>query len=128
VINVGSLSGYLPGPKMALYYASKAYVRSFSDALHAELSGTGVTVTAVNPGPVRTDFFRRAEAYETLLSKLVSRLDAPEVARAGWRAFKAGRREVMPGLLNRVMAASTTLAPRSLVLWLSAFLLRRKGG
>ena len=128
VINVGSLSGYLPGPKMALYYASKAYVRSLSDAIHAELLGTGVTVTAVNPGPVRTDFFRRANAYETLLVKLVSRLDAPDVARAGWRAFKAGRREVMPGVLNRVMAVSTIIAPRAVVLWLSGLLLRRRGG
>jgi short-subunit dehydrogenase len=128
VINVGSLSGYLPGPRMALYYASKAYVRSFSDALYAELSGTGVMVTAVNPGPVRTDFFRRANAHETLLSKFVSRLDAPDVARAGWRAFKAGRREVMPGLLNRVLATGMMIMPRSVVLWLSGFLLRRKGG
>jgi uncharacterized protein len=128
VINVGSLSGYLPGPRMALYYASKAYVRSFSDALYAELSGTGVMVTAVNPGPVRTDFFRRANAHETLLSKFVSRLDAPDVARAGWRAFKAGRREVMPGLLNRVLATGMMIMPRSVVLWLSEFLLRRKGG
>lgn len=127
VINVGSLSGYVPGPRMALYYASKAYVRSFSDAMHVELSGTGVTVTSVNPGPVRTDFFRRADAHESGMSKLVPRLDASYVARAGWRAFKAGRREVMPGFLNRVIAVSATIAPRSIVLWLSGFLLRRRG-
>jgi short-subunit dehydrogenase len=125
VINVGSLSGYLPGPNMALYYASKAYVRSLSDALHAELSGTGVTLTAVNPGPVRTDFFRRADAHETFLSKLMARLDAPEVAKAGWRAFKAGRREVIPGVLNCVLAASTMIAPRAVLLWFSGLILKK---
>jgi short-subunit dehydrogenase len=125
VINVGSLSGYVPGPRMALYYASKAYVRSFSDAIHAELAGSGVTMTSVNPGPVRTDFFRRADAHESRMSKLVSRIDAPYVAKVGWRAFKAGRREVIPSLAHRLIAASMTIAPRALMLWVSGRLLRK---
>ena len=126
VINVGSLSAYFPGPNMALYYATKAYVRSFSDALHAEVAGTGVTVTGVNPGPVRTDFFRRSNAHVSHMSKLVARLDAAHVAKAGWRAFKAGRREVIPSLTHRMMALGAKVAPRAWTLWLSGLLLRRR--
>lgn len=126
VINVGSLSAYFPGPNMALYYATKAYVRSFSDALHAEVAGTGVTVTGVNPGPVRTDFFGRSNAHVSHMSKLVSRLDASYVAQAGWRAFKAGRREVIPGLTHRILAFSARIAPRSWALWLNGLLLKRR--
>ena len=128
VINVGSLAGYVPGPGMALYYASKAYVRSFSDAVHAELQGSGVTMTSLNPGPVRTDFFRRADAGETRMSKLVSRLDASDVAEAGWRGFKAGRREVIPGVLPRAIAALTRIAPRSMALAVSERMLRNRKG
>ena len=126
VINVGSLSAYFPGPNMALYYATKAYVRSFSDALHAEVAGTGVTVTGVNPGPVRTDFFRRSNAYGSHMSKLVARLDAVDVAEAGWRAFKAGRREVIPSLTHRILALGAKVAPRAWALWLSGLLLQRR--
>jgi short-subunit dehydrogenase len=127
VINIGSLSAYFPGPNMALYFASKAYVRSFSDALHAEVAGTGVTITGVNPGPVWTDFFRRSNADVSRMYKLVARLDAASVAELGWRAFKAGRREIIPGWTAWIIAATATLLPRSLVLRLARVLLETRG-
>jgi short-subunit dehydrogenase len=116
VLNVGSLAGHYPGPRAVVYYASKAYVRSFSDALFAEVAGTGVTVTCLAPGPVHTPMLQRSGGGRTFLFKLLPRAQASEVAQLGWRGFKAGRRVVMPGLLNRILAISMRFVPTALVL------------
>jgi short-subunit dehydrogenase len=116
VLNVGSITGYAPGPNMATYYASKAYVRSFTAALAAEVAGTGVTVTCLAPGVVRTAFFEGSEVSQTRLFKMAPRSDAPETAEAAWRAFRAGKRLVIPRLIDRIIAAVCILLPDALLL------------
>jgi short-subunit dehydrogenase len=115
VLNLASTAGFQPGPLMAVYYASKAYVISFSEALAEELSGTGVTVSALCPGPTATGFQRRAGLEGSkLFSGAVQVADAAAVARAGYEGFLAGKRIVIPGLLNKVGVQSIRLSPRSL--------------
>jgi short-subunit dehydrogenase len=111
VLNVGSITGYMPGPKMALYFASKAYVRSFSAALAAELAGSGVTVTCLAPGVVRTAFFERCAVGHTRLFKIAPRSNADATAAAGWRGFRAGKRVVIPRLVNRMIASLCIVLP-----------------
>ena len=115
VLNVGSVAGFLPGPFMAVYYASKAYVISFSEALAEELSGTGVTVTCLCPGPVETNFQKRAHTAASNLFKSPLLVDVREVARAGYAGMKQGKRLVIPGWKNRIMVESMRAAPRSML-------------
>jgi len=115
VLNVASTAAFLPGPLMAIYYASKAYVLSFSEAIANEVKGTGVTVTALCPGSTETGFQRRANMED---SKLVSgkRLMEPStVARAGYKAMMAGKAVEVPGLGNKMVPLMARLSPRSLV-------------
>jgi uncharacterized protein len=116
VLNVGSITGYAPGPNMSTYYASKAYVRSFTAALAAEVAGTGVTVTCLAPGVVRTAFFEQCGVGQTRLFKLAPRANAPEIAEIAWRAFRAGKRLVIPYLINRVIVAVSILLPDAALL------------
>jgi short-subunit dehydrogenase len=116
ILNVASTAAFQPGPLMAVYYASKAYVLSFSEALAAELAGTGVTVTALCPGPTRSGFQARAGIRGArLFSGMVAMHDSAAVARAGWRAMQRRRRVVVPGVMNRVMVQAGRVAPRRLV-------------
>ena len=115
VLNVGSVAGFLPGPFMAVYYASKAYVISFSEALAEELTGTGVTVTCLCPGPVETNFQKRAHTAATNLFKSPLLVDVHEVARAGYEGMKQGKRIVIPGWKNRLMIEGLRGAPRGMV-------------
>jgi short-subunit dehydrogenase len=124
VLNVGSITGYTPGPNMSTYYASKAYVKSFTTALSAEVSGTGVTVTCLSPGVVRTAFFERCAVGQTRLFKLAPRSNAPETAEAGWRGFRAGKRQVIPHLANRIIVAACVLLPDAALLRLISALQR----
>lgn len=128
VLNLGSVAGFLPGPYMALYYASKAFVRSFSEALSQELRGTGVTVTCVAPGPVATEFLNRAGAGRAQLFKLLPKMTAEAVAQRAWRAFKRGRRMVVPGPLASFSALTGTHLPHTLTLPLIARLQRDRTG
>jgi uncharacterized protein len=116
VLNIGSITGYVPGPNMATYYASKAYLRSFSAAVSAEVAGSGVTVTCVAPGVVRTAFFEGGGIGETRLFKMAPRANADETAEAAWRAFKAGKRLYIPRLINRMIVATCLLLPDALLL------------
>jgi short-subunit dehydrogenase len=111
ILNVASLAGFQPTPHHATYGASKAFVLSFSEALSAELRGTGVTVTALCPGPVTTELFDRALARK----KPSHELSAEECARAGIDAAERGRVIAIPGARNRLTAMSAKLVPRALV-------------
>jgi short-subunit dehydrogenase len=114
ILNVASTAAFQPGPLMAVYYATKAYVLSFSEALGNETAGTGVTVTALCPGPTITDFQRRAKVATTrsLPGPLV--MDAAAVARAGYEGMLRGKRVVVPGAANRVFVQALRATPRNL--------------
>src|SRR3712207_1053447 len=109
-------SAFQAGPNMAVYYATKAFVLSLSEALHEEVKPHGVTVTALCPGPVPTEFQVRADMDTARLAKLdFMALSAAEVARAGVEGYEAGRAIVIPGLANNVAAwGAQHLAPRFL--------------
>jgi uncharacterized protein len=115
ILNVASVAGFLPGPGMAVYYATKAYVVSFSQALHQELKPRGVRVTALCPGPVATEFQARAGMTRPTFPPVLLR-SAEHVAQEGYRGLRQGRLLVVPGLPNKVVAALVPLLPRRLVL------------
>jgi uncharacterized protein len=115
ILNVASTAAFQPGPGMAVYYATKAYVLSLSEALAVEVRGSGVTVTCLCPGPTRTAFFARAGASDSHLLRLGA-TDAAEVARAGHRGLMRGDRLVVPGARNRLAALGAKFAPRRLAL------------
>jgi short-subunit dehydrogenase len=116
ILNVASTAAFQPGPIMAVYYATKAYVLSFSEALASECARSGVTVTALCPGPTRTEFEGRAGSPEEIMARKKGFvMGAPEVAREGWRGMKAGKRVVIPGLRNRLLVLSERAIPRHLV-------------
>jgi uncharacterized protein len=119
ILNVASVAGFLPGPGMAVYYATKAYVLSFSEALHHELAPKGVRVTALCPGPVPTEFQARAGAKTMSFPRALTR-SAARVAQDGYRGLKEGRRVVVPGFPNRVIAVLVRMLPRAWVLDMSA--------
>lgn len=127
VINLGSVAGFLPGPNMALYYASKSFVRSFSASLHQEMRGLGVTVTCVAPGPVATEFLERSGAGRATLFKLLPKLSADYVAGEAWRGFQSGRRLVLPGVSAKITATLASLLPTAFLLPVIARLQRRSG-
>jgi short-subunit dehydrogenase len=115
ILNLASTAAFQPGPLMAVYYASKAFVLSFSEAVANELAGTGVTVTALCPGPTRSEFQKRADIEGArLVSGWVKMMDAPAVARAGWAGMKRGRRVVVPGAMNRAAIHALRVSPRRL--------------
>jgi uncharacterized protein len=118
VLNVASTAAFLPGPNMAVYYASKAFVLSFSEAIADELRESGVTVTVLCPGPTATGFQDAARMQE---SRLVqgAMMSAAEVAEAGYRGLIAGRRVVIPGATNRMVPWLVRLTPRRLTTILS---------
>jgi short-subunit dehydrogenase len=100
---------------MAVYYATKAYVLSFSEALANETAGTGVTVTALCPGPTITEFQKRAGLELTRLFKSPLVMDAPTVARAGYDGMMRGKRVVVPGAANRTLVQALRVTPRKIV-------------
>jgi short-subunit dehydrogenase len=123
VLLVASTASFQPGPRMAAYFAGKAYVLSLGEALAYELRATGVTVTTLCPGATATNFFKTAGASEIALRPTMS---AAEVARIGYRALRAGRRVVITGALNRALALAARLAPHSITLPATSALMSRR--
>jgi len=115
VLNVGSVAGFQPGPLMAVYYATKAYVNSLSQALSNELAGTGVTVTCLCPGPTKTEFAAAAGRKEKQSFSVAQRLTARDVAEIGVAAMKRGTPVVVPGMGNKLLIAAERLLPRGAV-------------
>ncbi|OLP15639.1 short-chain dehydrogenase [Leptolyngbya sp. 'hensonii'] len=114
ILNVASTAAFLPGPLMAVYYASKAYVLSFSEALANEVAGTGVTVTVLCPGPTATGFEAKAHLEQSKLFK-GQVMESRRVAIAGYRGLMAGQAIVIPGLSNQLGPLLARFLPRSLV-------------
>ena len=115
ILNVASIAGFLPGPGMAVYYASKAYVLSFTEALRAELAPRGVRVTALCPGPVPSEFQARAGFLPGLDSAILN-VSPADVAQAGYRGLMANKRAVIPGLGVKVVPFLLRLFPRGFIL------------
>ena len=114
ILNVASTAAFQPGPKMAVYFATKAFVLSFTEALHEELKPHGVKVSALCPGPTRTEFGEVA-GIATLGQFDRLSMDAEPVVRAGIEGLERNRAVVIPGAINKAGAWSTRLAPRSVV-------------
>ncbi|MVT52841.1 SDR family NAD(P)-dependent oxidoreductase [Bradyrhizobium yuanmingense] len=115
LLNVGSVAGFLPGPGMAVYYASKAYVISFTEALRAELAPRGVRVTVLCPGPVPTEFQARAGVGSQHDTAFLN-VSAAEVAQEAYRALMANKRAVLPGLGNKIVPFALRFFPRGFIL------------
>lgn len=123
VLNVASTAAYQPGPLMAVYYATKAYVSSFSLALSQELRGTGVTVTCFSPGPTKTGFAKAANlGRSTLFRHYV--MEAPRAVRIGLAACMAGKPEIIPGLRNKFLSFCTRLITRPMAARVAAYVQR----
>jgi short-subunit dehydrogenase len=118
ILNVASVASFLPGPGMAVYYATKAYVLSFSEALHRELRSRNVRVTALCPGPVATEFQARAGIRAGTIPRFLAR-SARRVAEEGYRGLITGRRVVVPGTPNKVVTFLPRILPRGLALRLT---------
>jgi short-subunit dehydrogenase len=112
IINVASTAAFQPGPKMAVYFATKAYVLSFTEALHEELKPHGIKVTCLCPGPTRTEFGEVAGFRGSGLFDRVA-MEAPEVVKAGLHGLDKNHAVVVPGFINKTVAASNRFAPRS---------------
>ncbi len=125
ILNVASTAAFQPGPLMAVYYATKAYVLFFSEAIRNELRGTGVTVTALCPGPTRTGFQSAAGLGDSMLSRIGFRQEPGPVAEAGIRGLMRGQGIVVPGLSNKILYFLVRLVPRD---WATAAVRRVQKG
>jgi short-subunit dehydrogenase len=113
ILNVASTAAFQPGPLMAVYYATKAYVLSFTEALAEEVKKSGVTVTALCPGATRTRFQEAANASNSRLFKSPMVLDAETVAKIGYKGLMNGERVVIPGFTNKLVSFAVRITPRS---------------
>ena len=124
VMLVASVAGFQPGPRMAAYFASKAYVLSLGEALAYELRGTGVSVTVLCPGATATNFFTVAGADNSVMARRLRRMmRAEDVARLGYLGLAAGRRVVITGAMNRLLALAGRYAPHRITLPVTDFLM-----
>jgi uncharacterized protein len=122
IMNVASTAAFQPGPLMAVYYATKAYVLSFSEALANELRGSGVSVTCFCPGATNTGFARRAGLEGSRLFKQIGAMNVQTVARDGYRGLMAGRTVVISGMHNWLVAKAVNFAPRGVVTAISRWI------
>ena len=109
ILNVSSVAGFMPGPYMAIYYASKAYVLSFSEAISSELAGTGVTVTTSCPGPTKTGFQQEVGSESSFLARFHLLASAKEVAEDAYKALQKGRKIEIPGIFNLTLVGTSKI-------------------
>jgi short-subunit dehydrogenase len=126
ILNVASTAAFQPGPTMAVYYATKAYVLSFSEAINNEVSGSGVTVTTLCPGPTKSGFQEVASLRESRLVKGRILATSKEVAEYGYKAMLKGKSVAIPGIVNYLMANSVRFFPRSAVVKVARFIQDKK--
>lgn len=113
ILNTASVAGFEPGPQLAVYHATKAFVLSLSEALATELQDTGVTVTALCPGPTDTDFFPKADMVDTQVFQKGNVMPPQEVAETGYEAAMKGERVIVAGAMNKAMVAGRRLMPET---------------
>jgi uncharacterized protein len=113
ILNVASTASFQPGPLMAVYFATKAYVLSFSEAIAYELRNTGISVSALCPGPTRSEFQAKAGIDESIPLFKLTMMNSGAVADAGYRGLMSGKRVIVPGLMNKFMVWGTRFVPRS---------------
>lgn len=123
ILNVASTAAFQPGPFMSIYFATKAFVLSFSEAIAAELEGSGVSVSVLCPGPTETNFAKIAGTEKTRMFKIV--MDAKTVAEIGFCGLMNGKRVIITGLQNKILAQSVRFAPRNLVTKVAKILFNR---
>ena len=126
VLNVASTAAFLPGPFMSVYYASKTFLLSFSEALSEETRNSGITVSCLCPGPTESRFRERAGTGETRLARSGKGMSSAEVARLGFAAFERGERVFVPGSRNKLMVRVIPFVPRNLALRFVRNLLRQE--
>jgi short-subunit dehydrogenase len=124
IMNVASTAAFQPGPYMAIYFASKSFVLSFSEAIASELEETSVTVTAFCPGPTASGFQEKARMFESAMVKGRQLPSAELVARKGYRAMQRGQRVYIPGVKNWLLSQSQRFGPRNLVTRIAKFVSR----
>ena len=127
ILNLASLGSYAPGPNQAVYYASKAYVLSLSEAIAEEIAGRGVRITALLPGPVNTCFHERMGAERAFYRYLVAPASSESTARAGYYAFALGLRVCVPGLVKPLLALLMRIAPHRILIPIVRVLLKPRG-
>ena len=126
ILNVASTAGFQAGPLMSSYYASKAYVLLFSEGLNKELAQDGVRVSVLCPGPTKTDFFDRADMRTANMHKLPGMMSADRVAEICYSGLMRGKKIIIPGLMNKIIAFSSRLGPRSVPVSIAHFLNRKE--
>lgn len=127
ILSIASLGAYTPGPNQAVYYASKAYLLSLSEAIASETAGKGVRITAVAPGPVNTRFHERMGAEHALYRHLLAPSSPEAVARASYYGFALGLRVVIPGPLNPLLALAMRILPHRILIPIVGALLKQRG-
>ncbi len=115
ILNVGSTAGFQPGPQMATYYGSKAFVNSWSEALHEELKPHGICVTVLTPGPTATEFAKSAKMESVRFFKFMQTGNAMKVAKFGYQSMLSGRAVAIPGCMNKAQVQLNRIMPRSLL-------------
>ena len=126
ILNVGSTAGFVPGPNMAVYHATKAYVLSLTEAVADELRASNVMVTVLCPGATQTSFFKADDAEGATWLTKMPLPSARSVAQAGWTAMKAGKRIMVPGVQNKISAFLPRITPRWLTARITGALLARR--
>jgi len=114
ILNVGSLAGFQPGPNLAVYYATKAYVLSFTEALAEEISNPNIKISCLAPGPVKTEFGEKSDLEDSLLFK-VSLMEMEPVVKTGYEGFRKGQTIIIPGLKQQIVPFLNRFTPRLLV-------------
>ncbi|MGJ8617525.1 MAG: SDR family NAD(P)-dependent oxidoreductase [Sulfitobacter sp.] len=125
VLNVASTAGFLPGPNMAVYHATKAFVLFLSEAVAFELRGSGVTISALCPGATQTNFFNEADMHGIRLLKFAPPARADKVAQIGWDGMMRGKAVIVPGLMNKIFAFLPRISPRFMVVWVTSIFMSK---
>lgn len=126
ILNVASTAAFQPGPEMAMYYATKAFVLSFSEALSEEVKDRGVSVTTLCPGPTNTNFQERANMANTQLFHKMAVMDSKTVAAMGYRGLMKGKRVVIPGIVNKIGVWSTRFVSHGMLMRVVKFMHKEK--